>query len=422
VRKSRYSDEQIASALVAVKGEQTIAELAKRFEIHPNLITHWKTQRLENAAVAFNGASTKADDPVDVQALHAKIGQLTLENNFLEKALGRVGGPSVKRWSIASTIFRLSVKPKCSSSRAAHCTTRRSPFRPTRRFTRRRSTGRGTGAARRCGTTAALDVRRVCSMSDLVTQRITQSLLQLRLQTAAATLDTHVRVAAERDFSPLQFVDRVLADELAARQERSITVRTKLAHFPVLKTIDSFEFDAQPSVDRKVVKQLETLAFVDRAENVVLLGPPDVGKTHLSIGLGVRALQGGHRVYFLTAQDLLDQIRIAQLDGIPGHKQRHLNTVPLLIIDELGYVEFDKSAATWLFQLICQRYEHRSTIITSNKAFADWGSVFADTILAGALVDRLLHHSHVLNLKGDSYRLRSKMQGTTTTAMRKSGG
>jgi len=155
-------------------------------------------------------------------------------------------------------------------------------------------------------------------MSDLVTQRITQPLLQLRLQTAAATLDNHVRVAAERDFSPLQFVDHVLADELAARQERSITVRTKLAHFPVLKTVDSFEFDAQPSVDRKVVKQLETLAFVGRPENVVLLGPPGVGKTHLSIGLGVRALQGGHGVYFLTAQDLLDQIRIAQLDGIPA--------------------------------------------------------------------------------------------------------
>ena len=250
-------------------------------------------------------------------------------------------------------------------------------------------------------------------MSDLVTDRVSQALLQLRLTTAAGALETHVQAAAQRDFSPLQFVDHLLADELAARQERSITVRTKLAHLPMLKSLDSFDFDVQPSLDRKVVKHLETLAFVDRAENVVLLGPPGVGKTHLSIGLGMRALQAGHRVYFLTAQDLLDQIRIAQLDGIPGHKQRHLNTVPLLIIDELGYVEFDKSAATWLFQLICQRYEHRSTVITSNKPFADWGQIFVDTTLAGALLDRLLHHSHVLNLKGDSYRLRSKTQGTT---------
>ena len=116
----------------------------------------------------------------------------------------------------------------------------------------------------------------------------------------------------------------------------------------------------------------------------------------------------------------LDQIRAAQLDGIPGHKQRHLNNVPLLIIDELGYVEFDKSAATWLFQLICQRYEHRSTVITSNKNFADWGQIFTDTTLAGALLDRLLHHSHVLNLKGESYRMRAKARGTTTV-QRKSG-
>ncbi len=134
----------------------------------------------------------------------------------------------------------------------------------------------------------------------------------------------------------------------------------------------------------------------------------------------MRALQVGHRVYFLTAQDLLDQIRLAQLDGVPGHKQRHLNTVPLLIIDELGYVEFDKSAATWLFQLISQRYEHRSTIITSNKPFADWGEIFTDTTLAGALLDRLLHHSYVISLRGESYRMRTKMRGATG-AKRKSG-
>jgi DNA replication protein DnaC len=258
-------------------------------------------------------------------------------------------------------------------------------------------------------------------MSDPLTERVSQSLQQLRLSTAVSTLETHVQVAQQRDFSPLQFVDHLLADEIAARQERSITVRTKLAHFPILKSLDSFDFDAQPSLDRKTVKALETLAFVDRAENVALLGPPGVGKTHLAIGLGMRALQAGHRVYFLTAQDLLDQIHIAQLDGVPGHKQRHLNTVPLLIIDELGYVEFDKSSATWLFQLICQRYEHRSTIITSNKPFSDWGQIFADTTLAGALLDRLLHHSHVFSLKGESYRLRSRAQGTTV-AKRKTAG
>jgi DNA replication protein DnaC len=250
-------------------------------------------------------------------------------------------------------------------------------------------------------------------VSDLVTERVLKALTDLRLNTAAAGLDGHLRAASERDFTSLQFLDHLLADEVAVRDERSIAVRTKLAHFPVIKSIESFNFDAQPTLDRKTIQALETLAFVDRAENVVMLGPPGVGKTHLSIALGLRALQAGHRVYFVSAQDLLDQIRVAQLDGVPGHKQRHLNNVPLLIIDELGYVEFDKAAATWLFQLLCQRYEHRSTIITSNKPFADWGHVLGDVTLAGALLDRLLHHSHVLNLKGESYRMRAKAQGTS---------
>jgi DNA replication protein DnaC len=251
-------------------------------------------------------------------------------------------------------------------------------------------------------------------MTDLINARVLQSLTTLKLATAKGALDQHLREARERELSHLQFLDTLLGDEVAARQEISIAVRTKLAHFPMVKTLDSFEFDAQPSVDRRMINELQTLAFVERAENVVLLGPPGVGKTHIAIGLGMRALQGGHRVYFVSAHDLLDQIRAAQLDGVPGHKQRHLNTVPLLIIDELGYVEFDKSAATWLFQLICQRYEHRSTVITSNRNFADWGQIFTDTTLAGALLDRLLHHSHVLNLKGESYRMRSKARGTTT--------
>ena len=245
-------------------------------------------------------------------------------------------------------------------------------------------------------------------MSDLIMERVTQSLQELRLSAAAGALERHLQTTKERDLSPLQFLDALLTDEATARQEKSMQLRMRLARFPVLKTLDSFAFDEQPSLDRKIINELRTLAFVERAQNVVLLGPPGVGKTHLATGLGAQALQAGHRVYFVTAQDLLDQIRLAQLNGIPGHKQRHLANAQLLIIDELGYVEFDKAAATWLFQLICQRYERRSTIITSNKPFADWGTIFADVTLAGAMLDRILHHSHVLNLKGESYRLRSR--------------
>jgi DNA replication protein DnaC len=249
-------------------------------------------------------------------------------------------------------------------------------------------------------------------MSELLTARVIEALTTLRLHSAKENLDRHLREASEREFSTLEFLDHLLADELAARQEISMRVRTKLAHFPTMKTLDSFDFDAQPSLDRRVINELQTLAFVDRAETIGLLGPPGVGKTHVAIGLGMKALQAGHRVYFITAQDLLDQIRVAQLDGIPGHKQRHLSNVPVLIIDEIGYLEFNKAAATWFFQLLCQRYERRSTIITSNKSFGQWGDIFPDTTLAAALLDRLLHHSHVLSFKGESYRLRGKTRGT----------
>jgi DNA replication protein DnaC len=211
-------------------------------------------------------------------------------------------------------------------------------------------------------------------------------------------------------------LDALLTDELTARKERSIIVNTKLAHFPAMKTIDSFKFDMQPSLDRRVINELQTLAFVERAEGIALLGPSGVGKTHLAIGLGMKALQAGVRAYFLSAQDLLDQIHAAQLDGIPGHKQRHLNNVPVLIIDEIGYVEFDKKAATWFFQLLCQRHEKRSTIITSNKAFADWGDIFGDAIIAGAMLDRYLEHCHVINLKGESYRMRSRKRPSGESA------
>jgi IstB-like ATP binding protein len=161
-------------------------------------------------------------------------------------------------------------------------------------------------------------------MSDLIMERVTQSLHELRLPAASGTLERHLQSAKERDLSPLQFLDALLTDEVTARQEKGMQLRMRLARFPVLKTLDSFEFDAQPSLDRRVINELRTLAFVERAQNVVLLGPPGVGKTHLATGLGVQALQAGHRAYFISAQDLLDQIRLAQLNGIPGHKQKHL--------------------------------------------------------------------------------------------------
>ncbi|HUZ48483.1 MAG TPA: IS21-like element helper ATPase IstB [Candidatus Dormibacteraeota bacterium] len=252
-------------------------------------------------------------------------------------------------------------------------------------------------------------------MSELLLHRVRRQLETLKLTTARERLDEHLQRAAQRELSHLDVLDSLLGDELALRAERGLVTRTKLAHFPTLKSLDTFDIDAQPSLDRKALTELRNMAFIERAENVVLLGPPGVGKTHLAIGLGLRAVQAGYRTYFVTAQDLLDLIRIAQLDGIPGHKQRHLVNVPLLIIDEIGYVQFDRPAATWLFQLIERRYERHSTIVTSNKSFADWSDILGDTTMAGALLDRLLHHSHVLNLKGESYRLRKRKGGASAS-------
>jgi DNA replication protein DnaC len=248
-------------------------------------------------------------------------------------------------------------------------------------------------------------------MTELLLHRVRRYLEVLKLTTAQQRLDEHLERASKRELSHLDLLDALLGDELAERAERGLIARSKLAHFPTLKSLESFDMDAQPSLDRKLLTELRNLAFLERAENVVLLGPPGVGKTHLAIGLGVHAVQGGYRSYFVSAQDLLDLIRIAQLDGIPGHKQRHLVNVPLLIIDEIGYVQFDRAAATWFFQLLSQRYERRSTIITSNKSFAEWGEILADSTMVGALLDRFLHHCHVLNLKGESYRLRKRKGG-----------
>ena len=152
-------------------------------------------------------------------------------------------------------------------------------------------------------------------MSELIQARVTAALEALRLNTAKANLIRHLRTAQERDLSTLEMLDALLTDELTARKERSIIVNTKLAHFPAMKTIDSFKLDMQPSLDRRVINELQTLAFVERAEGIALLGPSGVGKTHLAIGLGMKALQAGIRAYFLSAQDLLDQIHAAQLDG-----------------------------------------------------------------------------------------------------------
>ena len=244
---------------------------------------------------------------------------------------------------------------------------------------------------------------------------------QLGLMQAADVMASRLATAAQKELSYAEFLSDLLGVEVAARRQRYLTARTRLAHFPYLKTLEEFDFSFQPSIDERQVRELATLAFVADAANVILLGPPGVGKTHLAVSLGLRAIHSGMSVYFAKAHDLLEDLRKAQAEHRLDRRMRVYLSPKLLIIDEFGVWPYDRSAATALFALISARYERGSVIITSNKGFAEWGEVLGDTVVATAILDRLLHHSYILNIRGESYRLREKKRAglfSSTSALR----
>jgi DNA replication protein DnaC len=231
---------------------------------------------------------------------------------------------------------------------------------------------------------------------------------QLGLTQAAAVLDSRLEAAAQREAPYAELLVDLLGAEAAARRARYLTTRTRLAHLPFQRTLAQFDFAFQPSVDERQVRELATMAFVADAANVLVLGPPGVGKTHLAVALGLQAIEQGHGVYFARAHDLMEDLRRAQAEHRLDRRLRVYLAPKVLIIDEFGVWPYDRSAATALFTLISARYERGSVILTSNKGFAEWGEVLGDPVVATAILDRLLHHSHVLNIRGESYRLREK--------------
>ena len=235
-----------------------------------------------------------------------------------------------------------------------------------------------------------------------------QYLEQLGLAQAAAVLDSRLEAAAQREAPYAELLADLLGAEAAARRQRYLTTRTRLAHLPFQRTLAQFDFRFQPSIDERQVRELATMAFVAEAANVLLLGPPGVGKTHLAVALGLQAIEQGHGVYFARAHDLMEDLRRAQAEHRLDRRLRVYLAPKVLIIDEFGVWPYDRSAATALFTLISARYERGSVILTSNKGFAEWGEVLGDPVVATAILDRLLHHSHVLNIRGESYRLREK--------------
>jgi DNA replication protein DnaC len=231
----------------------------------------------------------------------------------------------------------------------------------------------------------------------------------------APTLRESVARLAERardeSWTHEQFLAACLQREVSARESHGGEGRIRAARFPARKSLEEFDYDHARGLKREVIAHLGTLDFVTAKENVVFLGPPGTGKTHLAIGLGIRACQAGHRVLFATASEWVARLADAHTAGRLQAELIRLGRYPLLVIDEVGYIPFEAEAANLFFQLVSSRYERASLIVTSNKQFGRWGEVFGDDIVAAAMIDRLVHHAEVVALKGDSYRLKDRDLG-----------
>jgi len=233
---------------------------------------------------------------------------------------------------------------------------------------------------------------------------------RLALGTMATHLPRVAEEAARKELSFHEFFEQLLLAEHRDRQERSRTLLTRTAGFPSIKTLEQYDFGFATGAPKAMLTELSTLAFIERAENVVLLGPSGVGKTHLAVAIGYKATQSGIKTRFVTAADLMLQLAMAHRQGrLKQYLHRGIQTSRLLIIDEVGYLPFSRDEASHFFQVIAQRYEHGSVIITSNLPFAQWDTTFAgDATMTAAMLDRLLHHAHVVMVSGESYRLRER--------------
>jgi DNA replication protein DnaC len=233
-------------------------------------------------------------------------------------------------------------------------------------------------------------------------------LSKLKMDHLEAQMDALCEQAAQRELDYQTFLTEALRAEWQGRFQRGIETRLRQSRFPWVKTLEQFDFDFQPSLDKRQVRELAGLSFIERAHNVVVLGPPGVGKTHLAVALGVKAVEAGYSVLFHTLESLMTRLNRAQHENRLDATLKQLTYPKLLILDELGYLPLTHHEASLFFRLVVRRYERGSLIVTSNKSFLDWGDVFNDQVLATAILDRLLHHATTLNIKGESYRLKEK--------------
>ena len=236
--------------------------------------------------------------------------------------------------------------------------------------------------------------------------RLRAQLADLKMPGALEALDA---ILAALDGGTLQApaaLEALLGAQIALRNNRRLQAAMRSSRLPVVKTLTDFDFSFQPSIKREQIDSLHTLGFVERRENVILLGPPGVGKTHLAISLAIAAAESGRRVYYGTLADLIASLEDAQLAGHLPQRLKTLVFPSLLVVDEIGYLPITRTGAMLFFQLMSRRYERAATVLTSNKGFEEWGEIFGDDVMAAALIDRLVHHCHIVNIRGNSYRLR----------------
>lgn len=231
----------------------------------------------------------------------------------------------------------------------------------------------------------------------------------LHFNTIAYRLEELLRQAGESELTHLQLADLMVEQELRGRQEKRVSYNLKRAAFPVVKRLEEFDFAFQTTVSKKQILRLLDFTFVDNRENVVFIGPPGVGKTHLAIAVAVKAVEAGYRVFCSSALELVEALDLAEMRGQLKQKINALLKFDILFVDELGYLPVNKKSACNLFQLINALYEYRSLLLTTNKNFTEWADFFSEDAVAVPIVDRIIHHSHIFMMGGESYRLTKKI-------------
>lgn len=240
--------------------------------------------------------------------------------------------------------------------------------------------------------------------------KLLNNLETLKLFKIKENLDTYIELINSKEKDVVNTLYELTKLEIDVMIEKKAKHSIQFAGFPYYKTFEDFDFTFQPAINKEQILDFKNLRFIDKSENILFVGSPGVGKTHLATSIGIENARNNHSTYFINCNDLIQALKKAHLQNRLEDKLKTLAKYKLLIIDEVGYLPIDVEAANMLFQLINKRYEKSSTIITTNKPFAEWGELFGDPMIANAILDRLLHHSHVININGNSYRLKDKIQ------------